>query len=154
MKICICDLWERSWRRRRRWWLWWWWLQLRHSVIQYFISKPRHTVWLPTDQRRTQEYFSGASTNYFEDKGRENWDLGAVVHSIRKWMEPVFWLDCYELILQGTGNSAQIWQNFGLSGGLNPPNPTLRYITATDSNAVCFMLCLLLLLYFRIRLFV
>jgi hypothetical protein len=36
-------------------------------------------------------------------------------------MKPIFWLGCYGCIFHGTGNSAQLWQNFGISGGgLNP----------------------------------
>jgi hypothetical protein len=40
-------------------------------------------------------------------------------------MKPVFWLGCYGCIFHGTGNSAQLWQKFGIWEGvwLNPPNP-------------------------------
>jgi hypothetical protein len=55
-------------------------------------------------------------------EGREDGDLGAVApsqefHSICKWMKPIVWLRCYGCIFHGTGNSAQLCQNFGISGG-------------------------------------
>jgi hypothetical protein len=40
-----------------------------------------------------------------------------VVHSICKWAKPVFWLGCYRCIFHGTGNLAQLFINFGISGG-------------------------------------
>jgi hypothetical protein len=36
--------------------------------------------------------------------------------SICKWVNPVFLLVCYGCIFHGTGNSAQLCQNFGISG--------------------------------------
>jgi hypothetical protein len=36
--------------------------------------------------------------------------------SICKWVKPVFWLGCYGCIFHGTGNSAQLCQNFGITG--------------------------------------
>jgi hypothetical protein len=60
-------------------------------------------------------------------EGRENGDLGTVApsqwfHSICKSMKPIFWLGCYGCKFHGTGNSAQLWQNFGISrGGLKLP---------------------------------
>jgi hypothetical protein len=60
-------------------------------------------------------------------EGRENGDLGAVapksgVPLNLQWVKPVFWLGCYGRISHGTGNSAQLCQNFGIlgGGGLNP----------------------------------
>jgi hypothetical protein len=44
-------------------------------------------------------------------------------HSICKWKKPVFWLGCYGCIFHATGNSAQLCQNFGISGGLSTPSP-------------------------------
>jgi hypothetical protein len=45
-------------------------------------------------------------------------------HSICKWMKPIFWLGCYGCIFHGTGNSAQLCRNFGISGvGVWNPNP-------------------------------
>jgi hypothetical protein len=32
-------------------------------------------------------------------------------------MKPIFWLGCYGYIFHRTGNSAQLWQNFRISGG-------------------------------------
>jgi hypothetical protein len=50
-------------------------------------------------------------------------------HSICKWVKPVFWLGCNGCIFHGTWNSAQLCQNFGISGkGVEPPNPP-RYTT-------------------------
>jgi hypothetical protein len=76
----------------------------------------------------TPGIFSGGSTNSVE--GRENGDLGAVTpsqgfQSICKWVNPVFWLGCHGCIFRGTGNSAQLCQNFGISGGggFEPPTP-------------------------------
>jgi hypothetical protein len=48
-------------------------------------------------------------------------------------------LDCYGCIFHGTGNSAQLCQNFGFffwgGGGFNTPNPP-RYATAVNHTAV------------------
>jgi hypothetical protein len=43
-------------------------------------------------------------------------------------VKPIFWLGCYGCIFHGTGNSAQLCQNFGISGvgwsgGFEPPKP-------------------------------
>jgi hypothetical protein len=35
-------------------------------------------------------------------------------------VNPVFWLGCYGCIFHGTGNSAQLYQNLGISGGWPP----------------------------------
>jgi hypothetical protein len=46
--------------------------------------------------------------------------------SIFKWMKPVFLLGCYRYIFHGTENSAQLCQNFAISGGgggVNSPTP-------------------------------
>jgi hypothetical protein len=37
-------------------------------------------------------------------------------------MKPIFWLGFYRCTLHGTWNSAQLCQNFGISGGVLPPN--------------------------------
>jgi hypothetical protein len=43
--------------------------------------------------------------------------------SIWKWAKPVFLLVCDGCIFHGTGNSAQLCQNFGISeGGVEPPS--------------------------------
>jgi hypothetical protein len=43
-------------------------------------------------------------------------------------MKPIFWLGCCGCIFHGPGNSAQLWQNFGISGvGLNPPPPLVPH---------------------------
>jgi hypothetical protein len=62
-------------------------------------------------------------------KGRENWVCGRKppsqgFHSICKWVKPVLGFGCYGCIFPGTGNSAQLCQNFGISGGgINPQTP-------------------------------
>jgi hypothetical protein len=63
-------------------------------------------------------------------EGRENGDLWVVTppppnqefRSICKWVKTIFLLGCYGCICHGTGNSAQLCQNFGIwgRGGLNP----------------------------------
>jgi hypothetical protein len=53
--------------------------------------------------------------------------------SIFKLVKPVFWLGCYGCIFHGTGNSAQLFQSFGISGvGVWTPTPQIppRYATA------------------------
>jgi hypothetical protein len=85
-------------------------------------------------------------------EGRENGDLGAVApskgfHSICKWAKPVFWLGCYRCIFHRTGNLAQLFQNFGISGGggvWTPPNHPPGY--ASD----CW--CSLIILIFTFQL--
>jgi hypothetical protein len=80
-------------------------------------------------------FFPGVSTNSVEDRGQRERGSGGVsslvrgFHSICKWVKPVFWLGCYGCIFHGSGNSGQICQNFGISGGLNPLSPTPRYAT-------------------------
>jgi hypothetical protein len=66
--------------------------------------------------------------------------------SICKWVKPVLWLRCYRFIFHGTGNSAQLWQNFGISSkiskfreGLNHQTPPSRYATERFKNC-CTML--------------
>jgi hypothetical protein len=36
-------------------------------------------------------------------------------------MKLIFWLGCYRCIFHGTGNLAQLWQNFGISREFEPP---------------------------------
>jgi hypothetical protein len=59
---------------------------------------------------------------------------GSLFIKLKKWVKPVFLLSCYGCIFHGTGNSAQLCQNFGISGvgGLNSANPPPRYVTETD----------------------
>jgi hypothetical protein len=54
-------------------------------------------------------------------------------------MKPIFWLGCYGYIVHGTGNSAQLWQNFGISGrGVWTPNLP-RYATDWHNSITDFM---------------
>ena len=55
----------------------------------------------------------------------------------KKWVKAVFLLGCYGCIFHGTGNSAQLCQNFGISGaGVEHPKPPRRYATA---HCGCFL---------------
>jgi hypothetical protein len=69
----------------------------------------------------------GGSTNSVEDTGRENGDLGAVVPksgvSFNLKMSETRVLIRLLLIFHGTGNSAQLCQNFGIQGGITPLPP-------------------------------
>jgi hypothetical protein len=94
-----------------------------------------------------QEFFlMGVQQIQVSTEGRGNGALGALVppsqgfHSICKWVKPIFSLGCYGCIFHGTGNSAQLCQNFGISGVLNPPNPLIpRYATGLWRWASLFM---------------
>jgi hypothetical protein len=76
-----------------------------------------------------RNFFRGGSKIQLSAEGRENGDLGAEpssqgFRSIYKWVKPVFLLGCYGCIFHGPGNSARLFQNFGISEGLNPRNPS------------------------------
>jgi hypothetical protein len=53
-------------------------------------------------------------------------------------MKPVFVLGCYGCVFHGTGNSAQLWQNVGISGqgGAEPSQTPLPPRHATDIGRV------------------
>jgi len=51
-------------------------------------------------------------------------------------VKAVFLLGCYGCIFHGTGNSAQLCQNFGISGGLKPP--PVRHWTEVTMLTVAF----------------
>jgi hypothetical protein len=56
--------------------------------------------------------------------GGDSWRGGLFMKQQQKWVKPVFLLGCYGCIFHGTGNSAQLYQNFEIwGGGSNPPNP-------------------------------
>jgi hypothetical protein len=108
--------------------------QLNDCKWQITVIKDKHNQW------RTQEFClggGGGSTNSFEDRGQRGRKYGYPpsqgFRSICKWVKPVFLLGCYGCIFHGTGNSAQLCQNFGISGwGVNTPNPP-RYATEPNS---------------------
>ena len=56
-------------------------------------------------------------------------------------MKAVFLLGCYGCIFHGTGNSAQLCQNFGISGrgggGFEPPQTLPRYATVSHQVSRC-----------------
>jgi hypothetical protein len=60
--------------------------------------------------------------------GGHSWRGGLFTKQLKKWVKAVFLLGCYGCIFHGTGNSARLCQNFGISGGLNTPTPP-RYAT-------------------------
>jgi hypothetical protein len=84
-------------------------------------------------QWRTQEFFfrgGGEVFNKFSwgQRAERTGILGRYppskgFHSICKWVKPVFWLGCCGCIFHGTGNSAQLCQNFRISWGDEPPKP-------------------------------
>ena len=49
--------------------------------------------------------------------GGHSWRGGLFTKQLKKWVKAVFLLGCYGCIFHGTGNSAQLCQNFGISGG-------------------------------------
>ena len=61
--------------------------------------------------------------------GGDSWRGGLFTKQLKKWVKAVFLLGCYGCIFHGTGNSAQLCQNFGISGGggLNTPHPSVRH---------------------------
>ena len=63
--------------------------------------------------------------------GGHSWRGGLFTKQLKKWVNAVFLLGlgCYGCIFHGTGNSAQLCQNFGISGGggLNTPPPSVRH---------------------------
>jgi hypothetical protein len=86
-----------------------------------------------TLQWRTQKFFSGGIQQIQLTEGRENRDLGAVAPQsgvppnlqVGETCILIMFLRC---IFHGTGNSAQLCQNFGIiwgGGGFEPPKPTL-----------------------------
>jgi hypothetical protein len=87
---------------------------------------------------------AGGSTNSVDDRGQRERGSGGVsppsqgFHSICKWVKPVSWLGCHGCIFHGTGNSAQLCQNFWISGEWTPQTPP-RYATARKSPDVTFV---------------
>jgi hypothetical protein len=70
----------------------------------------------------------GCQQIQLKTEGRENGDLRALtpsqgLHTICKWVKPVFWLGCCRCIFHGTGNSAQLCETFCISGG----TPSIRH---------------------------
>jgi hypothetical protein len=112
------------------------WYSIKQHVYKtstFVISHPWCTqeffFWVGGD---TRIFFwggreGGVPTNSVEDRGQRKRGSGGNSPLVRgstqcKWMKPI-WLDCYGYIFHGNGNSAQLWQNFGISGGrgLTPP---------------------------------
>ena len=69
--------------------------------------------------------------------GGHSWRGGLFTKQLKKWVKAVFLLGCYGYIFHGTGNSTQLCQNFGISGGgWTPQLPPPRY--ATEANSPFF----------------
>jgi hypothetical protein len=106
-----------------------------YTVVLHSTTATGHLLQNTCQQWLTQEFFfGGVSTNSVEDRGQRERGLEEVApqsgfHSIYKWVKPVFLLGCYGCIFHGTRNLAQLCQNLGFWGFLNPPNPP-RYATA------------------------
>jgi hypothetical protein len=119
-----------------------------HRVFHIPLPFLEATHWSCSVQWRTQDFFweggGGYARNFFGGRGVFNkfsWGQRTErtgiwgrqphsqgFHSICKWVKTVFWLGCY-----GTVNSAQLCQNFGISGGGGElPNPP-RYATGSVS---------------------
>jgi hypothetical protein len=87
-------------------------------------------------------FFGGFQQIQLRTEGRENGDLGALAPESGVPLNlqsgstlSNFWdvEVCYGCIFHGTGNSAQLCQNFGISGGFEPPpKPSPRYATVVD----------------------
>jgi hypothetical protein len=117
---------------------------IRTLALRYRWEGRWHWLRLPFDaqhltdrtQWRTQDFFrGGGSTNSVKDRGQRERGSGGGSQgflSICKWVKPVFW--CYGCIFHGTGNSAQLWQTLGISGGggggtHQTPSPTVPHWT-------------------------
>ena len=61
--------------------------------------------------------------------GGHSWRGGLFTKQLKKWVKAVFLLGCYECIFHGTGNSAQLCRNFGISGWCWTPQTPPRYAT-------------------------
>ena len=65
--------------------------------------------------------------------GGDSWRGGLFTKQLKKWVKAVLLLGCYGCIFHGTGNSAQLCQNFGISEGggwgrvWTPPSPSVRH---------------------------
>ena len=59
--------------------------------------------------------------------GSHSWRGGLFTKQLKKWVKAVFLVGCYGCIFHVTGNSAQLCQNFGISGGgvWTPQTPPL-----------------------------
>ena len=66
--------------------------------------------------------------------GGHSWQGGLFTKQLKKWEKAIFLLGCYGCIFHGTGNSAQLCQNFGISGGIEHPKPS-------PSVCHCFETC-------------
>jgi hypothetical protein len=86
------------------------------------------------DQWRTQD-FLGEGEGYYKFSCGQRADRTGMCglyppsqtfRSICKWVKPVFLLGCYGCIFHGTGNSAQLYQNFRIGVGGTPQIDTMK----------------------------
>jgi hypothetical protein len=104
-------------------------------------SESPNNISLRWEQWRTQNFCSGGgSTNSVDNRGQRERRSGGgspPSHGFRtifKWVKPVFLLGCYGCIFHGTGNSAQLCQNFGISGGGGCEHPQTPLDTPLDGR--------------------
>jgi hypothetical protein len=93
---------------------------------------PKVFISMTLDQGRTQELCSEGVQQIVEDRGQRQRGYGGgspLVKGSAQFarVKPVFLLGYYGCVFHGTGNSAQLCQNFGISGmgvgGFEPPKP-------------------------------
>ena len=73
--------------------------------------------------------------------GGHSWRGGLFTKQLKKWVKTVFLLDCYGCIFHGTGNSAPLCQNFGISGwGVWTPQPPPLGTPLTGGSEVLLLL--------------
>jgi hypothetical protein len=114
------------------------WIQVKDNKLFMKVCAAKDTFGVNNPYRVIQSsgvpgFFRGWGLNKFSWEQRAErtgiWGRNPPsrgFHSICKWVKPVFWLSCYGCIFHGTGNSAQLCQNFGISGGggvFEPPTP-------------------------------
>ena len=96
--------------------------------------------------------------------GGHSWRGGLFTKQLKKWVKAVFLLGCYGCIFHGTGNLAQLCQNFGIffwGGGWTPQTPPwyateryciVFYVMHTYSSwGIDMPLCLHLTMYFLLH---
>ena len=75
--------------------------------------------------------------------GVHSWRGDLFTKQLKKWVKAVFLFGCYGCIFHGTGNSAQLCQNFGISGwGVwTPQPPPLGTPLVWERESVCVCMC-------------
>jgi hypothetical protein len=112
----------------------------KHNLWRIIIWQCRFVITFLQTSGVPRNFFSGGFNKFSWGKRAERTGIWGRQHpsqgfrSVCKWVKPVFLLGCcYGCIFHGTGNSARLCQNFGISGwGCLTPPP--RY--ATSSNCM------------------